>query len=146
MNLKDAESLALSLMDEHKLTTWVFRFDNAKKRFGCCNQSQRIISLSSRLVELNDLEKVKDTILHEIAHALVGPNHGHDRVWELRALQIGCDGKRCYGQEVERVKPKYKGECRNCHRFIFRHKRTNISCGKCSKIYNPDHAFIWTNN
>jgi predicted SprT family Zn-dependent metalloprotease len=146
MTLKETELLANELMLKHELKGYLFTFDNARRRFGCCNYKLRQITLSKHLTLLNSEDKVRDTILHEIAHALVGPAHGHDRVWKIKAIQIGCDGRRCYGKEVERVKPKYKGECKNCHRFIFRHKRTKISCGLCSKFYNPEHIFIWTIN
>lgn len=146
MQLKIAESLALSLMELHGLKNWAFKFDSAKRRFGQCNYTSKIISLSAPLVELNEFKEVRNTILHEIAHALVEPKHGHDHVWKRKALEIGCDGSRCYDSTVVKPKKKYRGECKNCHRFIFRHKRTQISCGKCSSRYNPDHAFIWTLN
>ena len=38
-------------------------------------------------------EEVKNTLLHEIAHALVGPGHRHNRVWRQKAREIGCDAK-----------------------------------------------------
>jgi SWI/SNF-related matrix-associated actin-dependent regulator 1 of chromatin subfamily A len=37
-------------------------------------------------------QQFKDTILHEIAHAIVGPHHGHDEVWRGKAVEIGCTG------------------------------------------------------
>ena len=70
MNLKDAEELALSLMRKHGLSHWEFGFDRAKRRFGACNFSKKRISLSKYLTEVNEIEQVRDTILHEIAHAL----------------------------------------------------------------------------
>lgn len=33
---------------------------------------------------------MRQALLHEIAHALVRPGHGHDQVWKDKALQIGC--------------------------------------------------------
>lgn len=38
---------------------------------------------------------IRDTILHEIAHALVGPNHCHDLVWKAKCLEIGATPRRC---------------------------------------------------
>ena len=74
MDLSVAEKLAISLMDRHGLLDkgWHFKYDNAVKRFGVCMFRPKVIGLSSKLTLLNDREKVKDTILHEIAHAIAG--------------------------------------------------------------------------
>jgi hypothetical protein len=58
-------------MREHQLLPkWSFQFDSAKLAFGKCNFTDRVISLSRHLVELNNEAEVRDTVLHEIAHAL----------------------------------------------------------------------------
>jgi predicted SprT family Zn-dependent metalloprotease len=57
--------------------------------------------MSRLLVSLNDKREVRETILHEIAHALAGPKvRAHGREWGEIALRIGCNGRRCYGDEV----------------------------------------------
>jgi hypothetical protein len=33
---------------------------------------------------------VKNSILHELAHVLVGKGHGHDEIWFRKALDLGC--------------------------------------------------------
>lgn len=33
-----------------------------------------------------------DTVAHEVAHALVGPAHGHDAVWRRKAVELGGSG------------------------------------------------------
>ena len=71
MNLNDAKTLANELMNQHGLYDWTFMFDDAKLRFGQCRHRSKEISLSRELTELNDVVHVKDTILHEIAHALL---------------------------------------------------------------------------
>jgi len=45
--------------------------------------------LSFSFEERSD-ELVRDTLLHEIAHALVGTAHGHDEVWKAKCLEIGA--------------------------------------------------------
>ena len=100
MELEKAQELAKTLFEEHHLSKWTFKFDNASRRFGVCKYSEHIISLSKKLTLLNSEKIVRGILLHEIAHALVRINHHHDKVWRKKAIEIGCDGKRCYGNEV----------------------------------------------
>jgi SprT protein len=145
MNLNDARTLAADLMRKHRLPReWAFGFDRSKVRFGKCDYGKKRISLSRHLVEANGVAAVRETVLHEIAHALAPRGAGHGPVWRSLALSIGCNGSRCYGSEVARHKPKFRGTCPGCKRVIFRHRRTAIACGKCAPTYNARFAFIWS--
>lgn len=131
-------------MAEHGLDAWSFEFDNAVKRRGACNYSQKKISLSESLTLIRTEEAVINTILHEIAHALVGPGAGHGESWKKQAIMIGCSGERCSSDVHEAIKPGFKGTCPGCSRTIARHRRRNLSCGKCSPgVYNPAFRFKW---
>ncbi len=156
MQLIEAKNLALNLMREHKLLNmgWTFEFDNARRRFGVCRYRTKKIGLSKHLVSLNDEARVKNTILHEIAHALVGPGHGHNNVWRRKAIEIGCDGQRCYSTKVvETPESRYIAECKGCGKVHKRHKMTrslkfgSSSCGTCSNgRYNPIFKLEWILN
>jgi predicted metal-dependent hydrolase len=50
MNLQEAATASRQLMDRHGLTSWHFKFDNAKGRFGSCNYRTRTISVSRHRV------------------------------------------------------------------------------------------------
>lgn len=156
MNLSDAQIMATKLMEQHGLIEngWNFRFDNAKRRFGLCHHGTKTISLSRHLVELNSEHHVRQTILHEIAHALVDRNHGHDAVWKQMATKIGHSGERCYSNEVIRPQIEhrtlYLATCLNCKRRIYRHRKSfGLACGQCCKKLNnnkwsDDYLFNWT--
>ena len=73
VDLDDATRLAFLYMRLHELDDWQFRLDRATSRFGSCNHRCKTITMSRLLVTLNDKREVRDTILHEIAHALAGP-------------------------------------------------------------------------
>jgi hypothetical protein len=132
MTLEKAEQLAIKLMEKHELNQkgWKFKFDQAKRRYGCCMHSRRIISLSAPLTKVRQEKNVKNTILHEIAHALVGHGHGHDNVWRSKALEIGCNGQRCSNDAS--IKGSWVGECPNGHVY-YKHRLTKSkkSCGIC---------------
>jgi predicted SprT family Zn-dependent metalloprotease len=149
MELKKAMVLAINLMEQHGLMDmgWGFGFDNAKRRFGVCKYRSKVIGLSKDLVELNNESRVKNTILHEIAHALVGHKNGHNDIWRTKALEIGCNGERCYdNSEVATPEAKYEAVCGGCGHVHKKHKRpTRIaSCGKCSGgRYNETYRLVW---
>ena len=149
-----AREIAEKMLGDYALAMsgWTFKFDNALSRFGYCHYSTKTISLSHRLVELNDEARVVRTILHEIAHALSRPRAGHGWEWRRIALKIGCDGKRCYST-TDTMTPaaRFKGTCPTCGREITRNARkTGLACGPCIKkgggVYDAAHRFVWTRN
>ena len=71
--LRWTTDLAASLLDEHGLTDWSFDIDRATSRAGACHHFQRAILLSNSHCIKTNAENIRDGILHEIAHALVGP-------------------------------------------------------------------------
>jgi hypothetical protein len=71
---REAADLAAELLARWGLEDWRFEFDHAVRRFGHCRFDARTISLSRHLVALNERPPVEDTILHEIAHARIGPS------------------------------------------------------------------------
>jgi ribulose-5-phosphate 4-epimerase/fuculose-1-phosphate aldolase len=91
-----ALELATALMAEHGLCGWRIKLDHARRRAGLCDFSAKVISLSRHYVRHAEPDHIRDTILHEIAHALVGPRHGHDAVWRRKAREIGCTATRCH--------------------------------------------------
>lgn len=143
-----AKQLAIQLMKDNGLgSAWTFQFTNAIRTFGSCNFNKALIKLSKPITELNDEEHVRDTILHEIAHALAGPRAGHGLAWKRIAREIGCNGQRTYSHDTVKTPPKrWIGTCPSCDRKIVRHIKMNISCGKCSRFYDPKNAFIYAEN
>lgn len=138
MNLEVAKNEALFLMQKHGLLDlgWRFEFDNAKRRYGVCKRGSKIIGLSQNYVLLNEIKFVRNTILHEIAHALT-PGHHHDEVWRAKAIEIGCTGERCTSGAIS-VKGKYIAVCGTCNKENHKHKKPKreYSCGYCSRSFD----------
>ena len=116
------------------LESWVLGMDNKKTCLGMCLFGQRKISLSSHFLRgpTCDEKQIRNTILHEMAHALVGPEHNHDAVWKKMALKIGCDGK--VKSPMDRPDATYVLECKNkcfSQTYYRRPKLTNKVCAKC---------------
>lgn len=131
---------AYEKLEEYGLDDWNFIFDNAKMRFGQCDYGTKTISLSRHLVNLNGEEKIKDTILHEVAHAIVGHAAGHGWQWQQKAIEIGCNGERCYDpNEVATPAHTYEGRC-DCGTVVKRHRKSQkmyrLACKSCCQEYN----------
>lgn len=146
MNLALAQKFAIQKIAEHGLHSWIFKFDNSVKRFGVCDYRNKIIGLSRQLTELNDEEQVKDTIMHEIAHALVGISHGHDHVWKAKCREIGAKPERCYSLDnVKQPKMRWQAICEGCGTLFQRARRQpkfQISACACQKNMPWDKKII----
>jgi predicted SprT family Zn-dependent metalloprotease len=156
MDTRQAQNLALSLMQQHGITAngWRFSFDNAVRRLGSCRYGRKTITLSRRLTAVREEAEVRNTILHEIAHVLVGPSHGHDRAWQLCARSIGCTGERCSAVNEEvtaamKAVARYRVRCPKCGVEAPRFKRTrsprpkwHTSCGAYVG-YRPENALVF---
>ncbi|MDR7320790.1 MULTISPECIES: SprT-like domain-containing protein [Catenuloplanes] len=139
--------LATGLMARHRLTGWRLRFDNAKTRAGVCRADQRVIALSRPLMGLYSPEQVTETVLHEIAHALAGPRHGHDRVWRTVARRIGCSGARCMPPDAPRVEGAWAGICPAGHRTTAHRRPIRVrSCLECAPRFDPAARYTWTHH
>lgn len=148
MKLFEAEKLAVNLMNKYGLIEkgWIFKFSRAVRTNGLCHQKEKYISLSSVKVSLNEEPVIKNTILHEIAHALVGVEHGHDWVWKQKAIEIGCTGERLSKGYIL-PEAKYKGVCPNGHiSRAHKKKKTITSCGRCSKVFDERFIITYTLN
>lgn len=147
MELREAEALALKHMAKYGLCadpswdfarrvgwagsnkkSWTFKWDTAYQRFGVCKSWQRVIGMSKKLVEINGEEEVLDTILHEIAHALVGPGHNHDEVWKQKCREVGARPVACYSSnDVATVQAKFEGRCPTCDKVYTKFRRPTSS-------------------
>ncbi|PZR52640.1 sprT domain-containing protein [Xylanimonas oleitrophica] len=144
MELTAAAALGRRLMDEHGLRGWELGWDHARRRAGQCRHDLRRITLSRHLTALYDETQVRDTVLHEIAHALVGPRHGHDAVWRAQALRIGGSGRRTTDPGAPAVEGDWVGVCPAGHRVTrFRRPSRPLACGRCGPRFDPANLFSW---
>lgn len=123
-----------------------FEFNNRKRAFGVCNYAKKVICLSLPLCNEN-LDRIhtniRNTILHEIAHALSVQIHGmsgrgHGANWKSIAKQIGCNGERCFDGSVNRPASKYTLVCDTCGTKTPQHRKSRLlyACTKCCKAHN----------
>ncbi|MGL5817071.1 MAG: SprT-like domain-containing protein [Phycicoccus sp.] len=145
MEMVRALALGRHLVRLHGLDGWVVVADRAKTRAGVCRPGSRQIGLSRPITELHSEQEVRDTILHEIAHAIVGPQHGHDAVWRAKAREIGGTGERCLSADAPRPLGEWVGRCPAGHeKRRHRTPRRVESCGVCSRRFDIRHLLTWS--
>jgi SNF2 family DNA or RNA helicase len=91
MDRNTASQLTRVELDKHGLKDWGVRIStNINDPFlGLCMYKDKCIIINAHHIDIHPDAEVKDTILHEVAHALT-PGNGHNDVWAAKAREIGC--------------------------------------------------------
>lgn len=85
--------LARTLMDHHGLHDWKLEWsDTHGKAAGRAYYRPKVILLNREYLLDTAARNIRETILHEIAHALVKTDDEHGEAWWLKLLEIGGDG------------------------------------------------------
>lgn len=115
---------------------WRFSWNRRKKSFGLCNEIKKVIQVSAYVAEKGESEeKLKDTVLHEIAHALVGNKHKHNHIWKAKARELGV--RPTYGDYASYEETDYPWYrfCQSCRLSIGYYKKPTSkrrhSCPEC---------------
>ena len=107
-----------NISKQHGIEDWNLVFTNRSKvTAGRCIYHKKTIEVAHFLIKNNNKETIRQTLLQEIAHALL-PGHGHDRLWKRKCAELGIKSHRCYDsntmQGAIKREPKYKAICCNC--------------------------------
>lgn len=160
MTINEVYELAVSLKNKHpELYGWNISFNKRKKAIGLCNYAKREILISILFIPFMSDKAIKNTIVHEIAHALT-KGHDHDYVWRNKCIELGGTGERLSGAESfvdgkDGVKDfcesnsKYTLTCPTCgsKSFLNRKPRIDRSCSRHGDThYNPIHKMVLTQN
>lgn len=120
---------------------------------GTANYFDKVLEFSKKYIEFYDEEEVRDTIIHEIAHAMT-KGHNHDEVWRNLCLRLGGSGEEFYDDvDDEFLKSRYKyvlycSHCKRYGRAYQRKRKEEWACKRCCVKYNQgkysdDFAFIY---
>jgi len=137
MDAHDAREMALELMEQHGLIRdgWRFAWSRGRRQLGCVQIAEKKNRQTGQTVEVKTLRLsrphaescaralVRDTVLHEIAHALVGIEHGHDAAWKAMCRRIGAKPQRLANEESSPGGHKYEVTCGTCDRVLAKRYR-----------------------
>lgn len=147
MTLQEADTLARTLVAQHLDSSWKFEWNNRKRALGLCCYTTKTVYLSRYWVKAlaNKPDQIKDTILHEIAHAIAVERHGkagwnHGKLWKAVCVEIGADPTRCYEdatqEEMNAIPHRYEASCScgktfKANRLGKHMRRANLHCKTC---------------
>jgi predicted SprT family Zn-dependent metalloprotease len=162
MEMTQVLSLARNLMSSHGFGHLDLTLSNTKRALGRCfyrydfAQRKHVahrIDLSRLWMSKVSEEQVRDTVLHELAHAVVGHEAGHGPVWKAAARRLGANPKRTsdlpedFILEIKQEISNYKAVCTNekCSNTYFFHRLTRnwksgaYKCAKCGGSFKVYH-------
>jgi predicted SprT family Zn-dependent metalloprotease len=89
-------------------------------------------------MDRNGPAEIVDTLLHEIAHALVGPGHGHDAVWKAKCVEVGARPQRCGNADMP--PGRWRASCPSCKQVFSRHRRPRRLQGWFCRSCGPERG------
>ena len=119
--------------------------DHARRRAGACHFQDKRISFSRYLLPLYDAAAAREVVLHEVAHAQVGPRAGHGKRWQQAVKALGGRGERTVSPDAPSLPAPWIGVCKAGHRVErFRTPTRVLACSECSRDFKVENIFTWT--
>lgn len=134
---EEVEEQASSRMLRHGLAGWAFGFGRGKRTLGTtrvrAGAATGTIRLSRHLILSGSADRVRETLLHEIAHAVAFARHGrralnHGPLWREVAREVGAaPAATCKGPPV--APPTHVLVCRRCGSRVGLYRRPKHPAG-----------------
>ncbi len=146
MTPAEAIELAEDLAVSHGLLDWQIKISYRFRRIlGKCIDRRKLIILSGHLIKLDE-HRVRQTILHEIAHGIAGCEEGHGPLWIEVARQIGVLNPAPCSSLVGRAEmSRWTATCQFCGLIHYRSRldrRRIYYCRPC-RLFEP---LVWKRN
>lgn len=154
MTKSEAAQFAIMKLKEHGLWEqgWRFGWNRRKRALGLCDYKKKSIFLSEHQFQIVNSDKMRDTILHEVAHALAGGRAGHGPIWKAYCRSVGANPNRAYtATENEYIQmaaaSKYVIKCSKCRNQwpANRRKKHPMNCYVCPKCKVSGTLTMYTN-
>ncbi len=142
----DLLAYARQVLRQEQLHDWHVKWDQAKRRAGACHYQNKTLSFSQYLFATLPMQTMKEVVLHEVAHALAGPGHGHNQVWKAHAIRLGAPPEARLPSTVPQPPAPWVGTCQYCgnQRKLYSSPRRVSSCGNCSTTFSVERIYQWT--
>jgi predicted SprT family Zn-dependent metalloprotease len=135
MTEREVTRLANFYLNQAGLTGWKIAFSNAAGRGGSCSYKTKTLRFSRLYMKASTEAGTRNTITHEVAHAIAGSGHGHDAVWKRIHKSMGGTGQTTVAESqvnmrvIEAKKNNYV-ICNKCHKFLGKSTRKIKTVGR----------------
>lgn len=92
--LDNVRIMAIELMNQYLDKPLIFCYGYGWRYLGLCSSTK--ITLQLNFVLESNLDDIKNVLLHEIAHAIVGTDKAHRIEWQNKAIELGVHFTRKY--------------------------------------------------
>lgn len=136
MNIEEFLKSTRIIVDDCCLYDWKIKITDTKRRLGSCNYTKKELNFSKNLILNNSREEIRDTVLHECAHAIAGHGAWHWYKWKICALKIWLQNPQTCNTTANQAEWKYKMQCAGCgeiYHFYKKVSKLNKACYNCCK-------------
>jgi predicted SprT family Zn-dependent metalloprotease len=126
MKLNLAKKEAIKLINKY-CPDYSFIWSKSKYYIGRCDYRNKQIGLNYYYTKINNLNVIKNVILEEISHALVGLKCGHNSTWKKKMIELGAN-KNFINHDHKKFKINSP--------FVY---KWNIKCENCKKTFKLNH-------
>jgi len=93
------EMYAIKMYNHFFMDGWKFNYFDSPDNIcnvARCFPNAKEIKISNIPVDCFTLQSLKDIFLHELTHAIVGFDHGHNGIFQKVCQLIGCKGNKTH--------------------------------------------------
>jgi len=147
MNIQQTYDLVVDLLNKHGLREkgWTFAVSRGKNVLGSCKYKTKTIKISKYLIQLGTDEEVRETVMHEIGHALAGGKAGHGWLWREKCREVGLMNPQQYKADISYNVPhkvelvcKQHGVIDKRHRRLKKGMLERMWCRNCGRIFRGE--------
>lgn len=109
---------------------WRCNFTKVDRYIAACDHTNKRIIISIPHLNARSEAELLDTIMHEMAHAVVGHGQGHGAIWQKKAIELGAKPIPCAATNADAGRAINIVETREAPQI----KAVNKSCPECGEI------------
>ena len=129
--LAEATARAEALLRKHGLNDWSVQIFGKRSVLGEAWHKQKTIKISKFFVYVANAEQFEGIVLHEVAHALLGPGFGHGEEFVATCTRISRNNR--YATESSSFKiHRYRFTCPRCEFVGTSNANRDMACARCS--------------
>lgn len=132
VKLKQVADKAYNLIAEHGLVNWQVQFNNRTVVVGETDHLEKTLTFSKKFIKVAEEHEFYGVLMHEIAHALLGPGFGHGERFIEKCMQIGVPEEYATYATKKHIR-KYMYKCSECGYAGSHNSHKDVYCYYCSE-------------